>query len=492
MSLLRLYPSQLGPALAQWDAGPKLAPGLHGFAFVQNTETASEWTQVRAIAAQGRSMGFEILLGQRVCNIMLSPADWMNPAIWEKKTATLKRLIDAGEQGAHLDIEAYQLTSGGKTPTESVLASIGATVAQFRAVIAPFLEQVARLDRVCIYPCAMNSELVLAIAEVCEGKTFELWQESFRFTELAFRDPHAAEHYGLQLAEDRAALLRKWPHAIVREGVYDTYLRRAGVEVRERWRDALGPHEPWVFLLHQHAGETELGSEAWYSGTGILSSNDPAHVWAFASSGSNALARLSNLAFTFRHVTPPPRTDAVSLRGRRIAATRHGVFAERPKSNVAPMTLVFDGVIPTTGALPVLGESQSNTDSWCIVANDGVLSLRWRGPFGTQQLAPIGAFSDGRLCVRRDGQGAFTIAASNRLEDGTFVLSWTKTLTPSPLPRPGNGYAYIGAAAPNGAAAPMAPPWTAPWLVVGAVEWFDRAVSDAEITQIVKNAYPRG
>lgn len=465
--ILRLYVSQLAAIWPAFLARPRRA-AISGFALTLKSETPEEIAQAIALRDQVVGAGLECIIGFRTSERFTHPANWCEASLWTEIAQTAQRLRAANLSEIHLDLEAYGLSTY-KVPSTAMLSAIGRTVAQLRAAMAPLLYALDEFDRVIVYPASVEDEAVAAVAE--GAGEIELWREHFGMETLTARDPHAAEHRALVMSERRAALSRRFPRALVREGVYDSALRASGEDLRARWLDAMGPAEPWAFLLRRE-DETEIGSESWYRSVAIGAANDVTRAWTFGSAGSGRISQIGATAISILGM-PAPST-VLSSRGRRL----EGQYLRASRVLGPIYSIVFDGIAAMG---PIVGESQPGADSWCLMRGPDGLVLRVRGvaPGAPQVVYPCGAFADGRVVVVRDG-ATFTISHAG----GTTIVN------PGTV-RAGAGHMYVGAASTESLSSAV-PPMLAPGIVVGAVEVFERALSTAEIAAVVAQPYPRG
>ena len=488
MSLERIYLSQAEGALASWLAGPRLAPGFTGFALTLKAEDAAGVGAAVAFRDRCVAAGLECLIGFRVAETFAHAAHCCERRYWDESAATLERLRLVGVTRIHIDAEAYGVTVG-KVPSKAVLTSLGRTVAQLREAMLPFLGALGAFSRVHVYPASPDDEVVAAIADTMLGRC-ELWIERFDLAAMIMRDPHRAEHYALEMARRRAQIQRRFPASACREGDYDWYSRAVGNEARRSWLDSYGPLEPWVFLEHQHADETMLGSQDWYDGVRLGAGNRVAHAWAFASAaGEPRQVRTSDTPIQILRASTAPETPSTVLSslGYRLTDARYG-RASSVLPPISPITLAFDGevpqlAIPLDKALmrPVIGESQSNADSWCVVHDgyDLFLRLAAAAPGGAQEWFRLGPYTRGRFAI-------------SRLADKTWIYTPAQgaevAVTPSKPVRLGAGHLYVGLCGVGGG---LTSSRLHDGLVIARAEVHTRETSAEERAAIVSMAYPR-
>lgn len=505
MALERLYLSQATLALDSWLAGPKLAPTFTGFALTLKAEDQPSVDAAHAFRERCFANGLECLIGFRTAETFTHQAHWCEKRYWEESAATMRRLIAGGIDDLHLDNEAYGLAGKpGKMPDKASLAMIGRTPAQLRAAMEPFLASIEPLRQVRIYPAAPEDESIAALYDrvLFNADKIELWCERFDYAKQVMRDPHGADHMALDMARRRARLERKFPEAsLIREGDYDWFPRAVGNEVRRNRMDDYGAHEPWVFLLHQHSDEGQIGSLEWYESAKLGAGNRVSHAWALASCTDDfrQVGMSSVLLKVARGTTAPelPMSTIISTLGYRLSDKRY-VWGPKvlPEGSSVVWTTVFDGEvpysppIPTSGDalaneklwLPVMGESQPNQDSWAIVASENMLYLRLAAaaPGGAREYIPCGKFVRGRFAVARNPDRSYRVVTS----DGQTVV------VPSRPVRLGAGSLYFGAASTPGGSNTTAP-LTTEALVLGRAEVHARDVASDELAAIVAGPYPR-
>lgn len=504
MSLLRIFLSQADGALASWQAG-QIAPGFTGFALMLKAEDGAAVAAAFAFRDRCLAAGLECVVGFRIAETFKHIANWCERRFWDESTATANLIYAAGGRVLPLDDESYGYTVN-KIPTKADLATIGRTPAHLRDAMTPFLAALEKFDKVLIHPGNVEDECIAAIYDRI-GAKLELWNERFDLTLQIMRDPHKAEHFALGLAQNRARQRRRFPLVTIREGVHDWFFRAIGNEARRSWMDAFGSLDPWVLIEHQHIDEHLFGSLAYYNAIHLGRGNQPAHAWAFAGARPDLkLVSMSDLKLEIKRASTAPETQSTVLSslGYRLTDSRYGM-ATRALTQVAtaPFTVVFDGEVSTqlepeiayvngnptvvlatlkgSRMRPVIGESQSNVDSWAVVHDGSQLFLRLAAmaPGGAHEFFKLGFFERGRFAISRLANRTWVYTAP----DGSEVA-----ITPTRAVRIGGGHLYVGIAVSSAGTASIG---LHEGLVIGRPEIHLTETTAEERAAIVAQPYPR-
>lgn len=395
---VRQYVTRMGPVIAQVQANAAdfkaRYPNTGFLILVADPTSASEVASLASQLATLNAAGIEAFPGFRLCDT--GTAALFNPG----RGTTFKTAFDAlwaarasSSLDFGFDVECYPPDLGQFTP--SVLASLGKTQADVKAILAPMVDTMRVKGtpgapiRLRIHPAHPTDTMVTELLAAADGAG-ELWTESsFPLPWDVFRrGVEGSQNDVVLVAQDVRAIEAFWSSASVRLGYNDDWLRawKGPLAVSADARlDSIPRYPSWVFDYTR----TDLSSfmqPTWQSGTSLSPLNDVAYVFTIGELSSTETALLSYPPLGTSSTELPAQLQGWTVNGvansliPAIKARRDGITIPaspvgglRTTQRVLPTThtwtLDLRFVLPAGNLgedMPIVSPTQSNSKPWIL------------------------------------------------------------------------------------------------------------------------------